>query len=135
MPSSLTVAEIQKLVPYFPKSYIPLLGRYLAGEDVRLNDCDFEEVTAGVSPFTRMVLYGVCQIGRGQTITYKELAQRLGIPSAVRAVASALGRNPLPIIIPCHRVVASQGKLGGYAFGLGLKQILLDFENHSTTLF
>lgn len=134
MSASLTLTGLLSLLPDFPHRYDSLLECYLQGEDVNLCDNDFEGVTVSVSCFTREVLRAVAQIRRGETVTYKELAQRIGRPSAVRAVASALGRNPLPIIIPCHRVVASQGKLGGYAFGLELKSKLLDFERQRAIL-
>lgn len=131
MPASLTIAEILTRIPFFPESYLGALERYLAGEDTNLCETDFEAATRGVSAFTRQVLRATCSISRGETVTYKELAISMGRPLAVRAVASALGRNPLPIIIPCHRIVASQGKLGGYAFGIELKKLLLDFEQGS----
>ena len=65
----------------------------------------------------------------GETITYAEQARRLGKPKATRAVGSANGKNPVPIIVPCHRVVASGGGLGGYAGGLDRKQALLRMES------
>ena len=64
----------------------------------------------------------------GTTTSYKKIAQAIGKPQAVRAVASAIGRNPICIIIPCHRVLASNGSLGGYVAGLARKQQLLDLE-------
>ena len=65
----------------------------------------------------------------GETRTYKEIAQAIGKPKAIRAVASAIGKNPIMIIIPCHRVIGSDGKLHGYAYGLDLKKKLLNIEN------
>ncbi|MDE7409813.1 MAG: methylated-DNA--[protein]-cysteine S-methyltransferase [Muribaculaceae bacterium] len=67
----------------------------------------------------------------GETITYKELAERIGSPGAYRAVANACGANPFPIIIPCHRVVASGGKPGGYTGGLDIKFTLLEIEKQN----
>lgn len=69
------------------------------------------------------------RIPYGETITYGELARRVGNPKAYRAVANACGANPIPIIIPCHRVVASRGKTGGYTGGLDIKLTLLGIEN------
>jgi len=69
------------------------------------------------------------QIPYGHTVSYKWLAERLGQPGASRAVGQALNRNPLAIIIPCHRVVSSAGRLTGYAGGLTRKQFLLEHEN------
>ncbi len=68
------------------------------------------------------------QIPYSQTISYMEEAQRAKRGSAVRAIASANGKNPLPIIVPCHRVIASNGKLGGYSGGLEVKKFLLALE-------
>ena len=64
----------------------------------------------------------------GETVSYAEIARRVGRPRAYRAVGAANGRNPIPIIIPCHRVVASDGGLGGYGGGLPLKRRLLELE-------
>jgi methylated-DNA-[protein]-cysteine S-methyltransferase len=68
------------------------------------------------------------QIRHGETISYGEQAKRMGKPRAVRAVGAANGKNPLPIIVPCHRVVAGNRKLHGYAGGLAIKQRLLEIE-------
>lgn len=67
----------------------------------------------------------------GSTCTYGDLAEAIGRPKAFRAVGQSNGRNPLPLIIPCHRVVASQGKLGGYTGGLHIKTYLLEHEGAS----
>ncbi len=75
------------------------------------------------------------KIPYGQTITYKELAQRIGSPKGYRAVANACGANPFPILIPCHRVVASGGHLGGYTGGLDIKLALINTENQNTDNF
>lgn len=71
------------------------------------------------------------RIPYGETITYKELARRIGSPDACRAVANACGANPFPILIPCHRVVASGGKSGGYTGGLDIKLTLLEIEKQN----
>ena len=71
------------------------------------------------------------RIPYGETITYKELASRIGSPDACRAVANACGANPFPILIPCHRVVASGGKTGGYTGGLDIKLALLEIEKQN----
>lgn len=64
----------------------------------------------------------------GETISYAEQARRMGTPTAVRAVGGANGRNPIPVIVPCHRVIGSDGRLTGYGGGLPVKQWLLDHE-------
>lgn len=78
--------------------------------------------------FQRLVWQALQQIPFGQTCSYGELARELGKPSAVRAVAAANGRNPLSVIVPCHRVVGSNGALTGYAGGLERKAWLLALE-------
>jgi methylated-DNA-[protein]-cysteine S-methyltransferase len=78
--------------------------------------------------FQRRVWKALCDIPYGTTISYGELAKRIGKPKACRAVGGANGRNPLPIVVPCHRVIAGNGQLGGYSCGLGFKEYLLDLE-------
>ena len=70
----------------------------------------------------------IYKIPFGETISYKELAERAGFPKAWRAVGSAVGRNPIPIIVPCHRVVAANEKLGGFSLGIDVKINLLKIE-------
>jgi methylated-DNA-[protein]-cysteine S-methyltransferase len=83
---------------------------------------------AGVEGFTRRVLEVVRALPRGATITYAELARRAGSPRACRAAGQALARNPVPLVIPCHRVVAAAGA-GGYAGGVAMKLRLLALES------
>lgn len=85
--------------------------------------------------FQQVVWKYLQKIPFGKTISYQELAADLGNPLLVRAAASANGKNPLSIVIPCHRVIGSNGKLVGYAGGLWRKQFLLDLEKTPTHLF
>jgi methylated-DNA-[protein]-cysteine S-methyltransferase len=78
--------------------------------------------------FQRRVWESLRSIPYGETISYARLAERIGDPRAVRAVGAANGRNPLPIIVPCHRVIGADGSLTGYAGGLVRKRMLLDLE-------
>lgn len=80
------------------------------------------------TPFQMEVWTALQNIPYGSTVTYGELAAGLGKPFGARAVGSASGRNPIPIVVPCHRVIAVGGKLGGYGGGLTLKRQLLDLE-------
>lgn len=80
--------------------------------------------------FTSRTLLALSEIPFGETISYATLAKRLGVPSGPRAVGQACGRNPIPLLLPCHRVIASTGGLGGFGLGLDLKQRLLAFEGH-----
>ena len=79
---------------------------------------DFRDIPVdldGVGPFVRKVCEAAREIPVGQTVTYADLARALGQPGAARAVGRALGRNPIPLIIPCHRVLAAHGKPGGFS--------------------
>jgi methylated-DNA-[protein]-cysteine S-methyltransferase len=102
------------------------LQAYLAGLDVAfsLADLDF----AGISGFTRRVLTADQAIPRGRVATYGGLAARLGVPGGGRAVGNVMARNPFPLIIPCHRVVGSDGGLHGFGGGLPMKRMLLTME-------
>ena len=80
--------------------------------------------------FTRAVLRQTARIGFGKTSTYAEVASRAGSPRAVRAAGNALGANPLPVVVPCHRVLRTGGALGGYTGGIERKQFLLRLEGY-----
>ena len=84
------------------------------------------------TPFQLAVWKELQNIPYGQTTSYKEIAQKINTPKAYRAVGMANNKNPLPIIIPCHRVIGSNGKLIGYAGGLKLKNYLLELEKSHT---
>lgn len=101
------------------------LDEYFAGArkefDIRLNLIG--------SYYQKKIWELLKEIPYGQTRTYKEIAERSGDPNASRAVGGANGKNPIPLIIPCHRVVGANEKLTGYAFGTELKQKLIQLEN------
>ncbi len=82
------------------------------------------------TPFQEAIWSILSKIPYGITYTYKEVADKIGKPNAVRAVGAAIGRNPISIIIPCHRVIATNGKLTGFAGGLERKEHLLNLEMH-----
>jgi len=103
------------------------LRDYFGGKPVHF------EVTfdlSGLSEFQRRVLEACARLDYGQTVTYGELARRIGKPKASRAVGAALGRNRLPLVIPCHRVVGCGGGLGGFSAeqGVRMKRFLLNLE-------
>lgn len=79
--------------------------------------------------FARTILRGVTEVDYGNTTSYGDLAARVGSPGAPRAAGNALGANPMPIVVPCHRVVRADGALGGYTGGTDRKQYLLDLES------
>jgi methylated-DNA-[protein]-cysteine S-methyltransferase len=111
-PRQLT-AEIRQLCDYFARRAtsfsIPL--------DLRLT-----------TPFQQRVLGAASRIPFGRVESYGDVARRIGQPGARRAVGTALGRNPIPIVIPCHRVISGDGTLGGYTGGTDIKRILMDIE-------
>ena len=100
------------------------LREYLSGERV---DFDLPIQLPG-SPFQELVWGELLRIAFGETISYGELARRVGVPAASRAVGRANGSNRIAVIVPCHRVVAAGGGLGGYGGGLPAKRYLLDLE-------
>lgn len=101
------------------------LSAYFVGQ---LHTFDLPLNTATGTPFQQAVWQALLAIPGGSTCSYGQLASRIGKPSAVRAVAAAVGRNPLSVIVPCHRVVGSNGSLTGYAGGLHRKTALLQLE-------
>lgn len=78
--------------------------------------------------FEKKIWLALKEIPYGETRTYKWLAEKIGKPTAFRAVGQALGRNPLPIILPCHRIIESDGSIGGYSSGIDIKRRLLEME-------
>lgn len=101
------------------------LAAYFAGDRDAL---DALAVDAGGTPFQERVWTTLRRIPAGETITYRELARRAGVPDAVRAVGAANGANPVWLAIPCHRVIGSDGSLTGYGGGLARKRWLLVHE-------
>lgn len=87
-----------------------------------------DKLLSGYSSFERRVWKVTSTIPAGQTRTYQWVASRIGNPRATRAVGRALAKNPLPIVIPCHRVIHKDGSLGGYALGKRKKEVLLRKE-------
>jgi methylated-DNA-[protein]-cysteine S-methyltransferase len=112
----------------FPK-VVDQLEAYFAGE---LTEFDVAFRLEG-TPFQRQVWAALLEIPYGETWSYGAVARRIGRPMASRAVGMANGRNPIGIIVPCHRVIGSTGRLTGYGGGLDRKQVLLDLERR--TLF
>ncbi len=112
--------------PPFPAGSPPRqLAEYFRGARKEF-DLDVDPDTA--STFDRSVWRLLRQVNAGRTVTYGELARRAGFPGAARAVGGAMARNPIPIIIPCHRVVGQGGAITGFGLGLWRKRWLLDHE-------
>ena len=109
---------------------IQQLQAYFTGE---LESFDLQLAPEGTQ-FQLEVWRRLCDIPYGETISYGELASRIGNPKASRAVGLANGSNPIPIVIPCHRVIGSNGKLTGYGGGLPIKEKLLALERRQLRL-
>lgn len=101
------------------------LEEYLAGQRTRF---DVPLDLSACPVFQRRILEACARVPAGATVTYAELAAQAGYPGAARAAGSALARNPVPLLIPCHRVVRADGGLGGYLAGLAWKRRLLALE-------
>lgn len=100
------------------------LSKLFAGQDAPLPPVELPKGTS----FQRSVWQGIQSIPWGKTLSYAALAQHIGAPRAVRALANACGKNPLPLFIPCHRVIDSNGTLGGFSSGVAWKKLLLNCE-------
>ena len=108
------------------RELIVRLGLYFEGERVEfVDDLDVR----GSTPFQRDVWKVTAEIPYGETRSYGWIAKELGRPMSARAVGQALAKNPLPIVIPCHRVTGSGGSLGGYSGGVEMKRRLLELES------
>ena len=115
----------------------PVLGRtaaalqaYFDGADAPF---DLPLDLQGGTPFQQTVWQALLAIPRGETVSYRALSERIGSPAAVRAVGTAVGRNPISIVVPCHRVIGTDGSLTGYAGGLERKASLLQLEKALAT--
>lgn len=115
----------------FLRQAIEQLRAYFAGE---LRDFDLTLDMQGTA-FQRRVWEELLHIPYGETRSYSFVANTIGAPKAVRAVGAANGRNPVPIVVPCHRVIGAGGSLVGYGGGLPLKRFLLDLEARHSNLF
>jgi methylated-DNA-[protein]-cysteine S-methyltransferase len=111
------------------KRTVKLLQKYFSGERVIF---DLPLDTSSYTPFQRAVWRAAAEVPAGATRSYAWIAKKINKPLAARAVGQALGANPVPILVPCHRVISSSGSLGGYAGGLGMKRILLELEKKET---
>ncbi|HRN81110.1 methylated-DNA--[protein]-cysteine S-methyltransferase [Nitrosomonas europaea] len=131
--------EIQKLLPRMTDNWrqdaapfaeaIAQLNAYFAGELIQF---DLPMKATG-TPFQEAVWQSLSTIPYGETVSYKNIAERLHLPKAARAVGMANGQNPISIIIPCHRVIGANGKLTGYGGGIHRKQWLLAHEDKQTS--
>lgn len=107
---------------------VSLIRRYAEGEAVDLSAVPVS--MDGVEPFGRAIYRAARKLGHGETVTYGELAERAGFPRAARETGAALGRNPVPLVVPCHRILAAGGNIGGFSApgGAVTKEKLLAHE-------
>jgi methylated-DNA-[protein]-cysteine S-methyltransferase len=115
-----------------PGGVVSVLARYFDGDLASLDEVDVE--LHGTS-FQQRVWNALRTVTAGTTASYAELAGRVGAPAAVRAVGAANGANPVAVVLPCHRIIGSNGSLTGYGGGLDRKRWLLDHEGVKRTLF
>ncbi len=129
-PTEALVAE----APRWVGEVLARMALHVAGAPQRYDDVALDD--AHLPDFHRRVYRALRQVPAGRTVTYAELARLAGSPGAVRAVGQALARNPYPLVVPCHRVVAAGGRLGGFTApgGLQLKQQLLRSEGVALAL-
>ncbi len=109
-------------------AFTDLVKRFRAYFSGHKSDFPVELNYGGATPFQRGVWQAARQIPYGETRSYGWIARQMGKPGAARAVGQALGKNPFPVIVPCHRVVAGDGTLGGFTGGLEMKKLLLKLE-------
>ena len=132
--------KLEKIIHFYNKSIVERSGRirilirnicgYFKGKNVRLNfPIDMEAMTE----FEKKVYKQTIKIPFGKVKTYKWLAEKAGVPNGARAVGNALSTNPVPLIIPCHRIVKSDGRLGGFSApgGTSMKRKMLAIEGYS----
>lgn len=119
LPKGTAIAENE------PHPAVSQLAEYFSGERLEFDlELDSERFTS----FQISVYHETMRIPYGRTLAYQELAKTIGLPQGARAVARALSQNPIPIVIPCHRVIQKNGRLGGFSGGLTWKSALLDLE-------
>ena len=134
----ISVQNLQKLYPTEVitennsgfKDVISQLTEYFDGKRKQFDIKTKMEITS----FYKKALSEVVKVPYGTTLSYGKIAQQINSPKAARAVGTANARNPLPIIIPCHRIITKNGKLGGYAGGLKMKEYLLDLESKNINI-
>lgn len=120
--------NIREDIDRLPEHFNGIAARLRAYFDGQRASFDDELDLSGATRFEKDVWTAIRLIPPGETRSYGWVARQIGRPQAARAVGQALGRNPLPVIIPCHRVVTSDGKLGGFGGGLEMKRFLLCLE-------
>lgn len=120
------VGPVERVDHPDPGGAVSVLGRYFAGDIAAIDELELDPIG---TEFQRSVWSALRAVPAGETTSYGEVAAAIGAPGAIRAVGSANGANPIVVIVPCHRVVRSDGSLGGYGGGLDRKRWLLAHED------
>ena len=120
--------EDEAALPASVRTTVAAIRAYAEGDETGFDDIELD--LAGIDTFRRAVYAAARRLRHGEIVTYGELAERAGFPGMARETGVALGRNPIPLIVPCHRIIAAGGKLGGFsaAGGTGTKKRLLAHE-------
>jgi O-6-methylguanine DNA methyltransferase len=134
--ASLFLNELHKLYPAYSieenpvpfRNTITWLDNYFSGKKVSISGSGIKFDFRSGTKFQQLVWKTLCRIPYGQSRSYKWVAEQIENPKSVRAVGQANGRNPIPIIVPCHRVINADGTLGGYSGGRDIKKKLLAIE-------
>lgn len=114
--------------PISNKSLEKRIEKWIEAYKAHQHSVDLPLVWPALPPFTRQILEALKSLSFGESITYQQLAAKVGNPKAIRAAGTACGRNSFPLVIPCHRILGSQGKLGGFTSGIAVKGQLLAHE-------
>lgn len=128
-------AKVSPAIVDLPSAIRPVREQLDAYFAARLRTFDLDVDRSLLTPFQHAVLGATSQIPMGEVRTYGQVAAAAGKPKGAQAAGQALGANPIPIVIPCHRVVAADGSLTGYAGGLDRKRFLLELERGEQSLF
>lgn len=118
------IPEDWALNPDFFEDTVKQIKEYIYGKRIRFN----VKLNLRGTDFQRTVWHKLCEIPYGELRTYKDVAEAIGNQKAARAVGMANSKNPVPLIIPCHRVIGSNGKLTGFAHGLSIKETMINLE-------
>ncbi|PIR20432.1 MAG: cysteine methyltransferase [Deltaproteobacteria bacterium CG11_big_fil_rev_8_21_14_0_20_47_16] len=126
--------KVSNEIPSWLKPTVAKVQKHLSGKLQNFSDCPLD--LSAVPLFHRSVYRVLCKVPAGKTVSYAELALRAGSPRAARAVGQAMAKNPLPILIPCHRVLTANGRIGNYSAGKGsvTKAKLLALESCTTLM-
>lgn len=111
---------------------IELIDKYIARETLKQDDIMNLLPHFNVTDKQKQVMLGLLNIGYGNTASYSEFAASIGFEKQIRAIATLVGKNPLPVIVPCHRIIRKNGEIGEYLLGANVKAELINFEQNAS---